>query len=146
MRIVRLLKVIPFVALLFLAGCACMAQENDGTRSGLCQLFVTIGDFFLGSNSSIGFTLLGMGLNTILPGSAAILATAAAGYQGMRKSQWQRAMTTTAQVIETGAELGMTVQDLKPHLADAHAMANVDHLVQPMVQKLAPDLVVPEMA
>lgn len=134
-------KRITFVVVLslLLAGCACMSHDYDGNRSPFCQFFVSIADFFLGDTKSVGFTLLGMGLNTLIPGGSAILATAAAGYQTMRKSQWQRAFETTAQVIENGAELGMSAQDIKPHLEMAHVVAGVDHLTGPAVEKIQPD-------
>ena len=110
-------------------------------------LFSSIGDFIVGvdaeGNKKPGpapIDFLGIAANVLLPGVGG-LAVGGAGaiYQGYRKRQWQNAFQTTAQVIETGAELGMSVADIKPHLADAHAMAGVDHLVQPVVQKITPD-------
>jgi hypothetical protein len=130
------LAIILFAAM---AGC-CTTGANGEETGSLCFLTHFMDWFFAPSpTGSAPFQLLGMGLNVLIPGAGAVLATAGAGWQTYRKTQWQRAFEATAQVIESGAELGMSAQDLKPHLADAHAMANVDKLVAPMVQAISPD-------
>lgn len=117
----------------------CITTGEDGEKQ--CFVVPLLDWFFAPSPTGTApFQLLGMGLNVLIPGAGAVLGMAGTGWQTMRRNQYKRALTATAQVIETGAELGMSVEDLKPHLADAHAMENVDHLVAPIVARLSPDL------
>lgn len=112
------------------------------------SLFSAIGDFIVGvddqGNKKPGpapIDFLGILASAALPGVGGLaVASAGAAYAGWRRaSSWKTAFQTTAQVIENGAELGHSAQDLKPHLEAAHTEAGVDKLVAPIVSKLAPD-------
>jgi hypothetical protein len=132
---------IAFLAVLLfaLAGCCTPGANGEETGGGCFIVHMLDWLFATSPTGTAPFQLLGMGLNVLIPGAGSVLATAAAGWQTYRKVQWKNAFHATAQVIENGAELGMSAEDLKPHLADAHAIANVDHLVRPLVDKIVAD-------
>jgi hypothetical protein len=133
---------LAFVSLLAITGCITTGEGGEKQ----CFLIPVLDWFFAPSATGTApFQLLGMGLNVLIPGSGTLLGLAGTAYAGFRRaSKWKTAFKATAQTIETGAELGMSVADLKPHLADAHAIAGVDGLVSKIVTKLEPDPVTAE--
>ena len=120
------MKIVTIACLsVMLAGCGWIYKgfgvNDDGT--------VQPGGGVVGTASSI--------VNYFIPGATAVAGAVTTLLAALRGRKWKEAFRATAEVIETGAEAGKAVADIKGELKVAHSAAGVSGIVDKVVQKIS---------
>jgi hypothetical protein len=111
------------LALVSLGGCAgfwaMFGIKEDGT--------VTPGGGILGTAATL--------VDLWIPGVATLVGGVTTTLAAIKAKKWRTAFVESAKVLEAGAEVGKTIEEIKPELMAAHSIAGVGVLVENALDK-----------